>query len=156
MQSSHNKPLRGSYISYMRSISILLAAIILGRSAAAQATCHAPDDESARVIYQISGMMDTAQRMTQIRSDFGIPLVSLSEIVLVSDSAVCARAGQALDSLLHVWNPNATIPAVWPEPLYVFKIGSSFAAMDRSTPNQPAYWVIFLSPLWAYKAVLRM
>jgi hypothetical protein len=41
-------------------------------------------------------------------------------------------------------------------PLYVFKIGNSYAAMDRSTPRQPAYWVIFFTPLWAFTTILRM
>ena len=139
----------------MRVLSILLSAFFLARPALGQATCHWPDHNSADVIYQINGMMDSGAIGAQARLDFGVPLVPPSEIILVSDSATCARAGQAVDSLLHVWSPKATIPP-WQVPLYVFKIGTSYAAMDRSTPRQPAYWVIFFTPLWAFTTILRM
>ncbi|HEV7388799.1 MAG TPA: hypothetical protein VGN73_09315 [Gemmatimonadaceae bacterium] len=118
-----------------------------------QAICHAADDNSAAVIYQISLMMDSTH--AQARSEFGVPLVQPSEIALVSDPATCARAGQAVDSLVHVWNPSATTPP-WSTPLYVFRIGTSYAAMDRSTLNQPAYWVLFFTSAWAFTVPLRM
>lgn len=137
----------------MRVFFIFLSAFFVVRPALSQATCHAADEHSAAVIHQVNGMMDSAQ--AQARLDFGVPLVSPSEIALVADPAICARAGQAVDSLLHVWNPTATIPA-WQTPLYVFKIGTSYAALDRGTPNQPAYWVIFFTAAWAFTTVLRM
>jgi len=99
--------------------------------------------------------MDSDVGQAQARAEFGIPLVSPSEITLVADSATCALAGQAVDSLLHAWHPTATIPP-WQVPLYVFKIGTSYATMDRSVPNQPAYAVMFFTPLWAYTTQLRM
>lgn len=137
----------------MRILSILLSAFILARPAFGQATCHAADENSAAVIDAINRVMDSGQ--AQARLDLGVPLVPPSEITLVADSATCARAGQAVDSLLHVWNPTATIPS-WQTPLYVFKIGTSYAAMDRSTPNQDAYWVMFFTSAWAFTVPLRM
>ncbi|MGZ3372268.1 MAG: hypothetical protein ACXU9Z_03155 [Gemmatimonadaceae bacterium] len=130
-----------------------MSAFFLARPTFAQATCHAADQHSADVIYQINRMMDSGQ--AQARLDFGVLLVTPSEITLVADSATCVRAGQAVDSLLHVWNPTATIPA-WQTPLYVFKIGTSYAALDRSTPNRPEYWVIFFTSVWAFTAPLGM
>lgn len=137
----------------MRAISILLSGLFLARPTFGQATCHAADKHSADVIYQINRMMDSSE--AQARLNFGVPLVALSEISLVADSATCARAGEAVDSLLHVWNPTATIPP-WQTPLYVFRIGTSYAAMDRSTPNRPEYWVIFFTSAWAFTAALGM
>lgn len=137
----------------MRILSIFLSAFFLARPVFGQATCHAADDHSAAVIHAITRMMDSDQ--AQARSDFGVSLVPLSQITLVSDSATCARAGEAVDSVLHVWNPTATIPP-WQIPLYVFKIGTSYAAMDRSTPNQDAYWIMFFTSAWAFTVPLRM
>jgi hypothetical protein len=139
----------------MRALFILLSFVFLARPALGQAACHGADHHSADVIYQITRMMDSRVDQAQTRGEFGIPLVSPSEITLVADSATCARAGQVVDSLLHVWNPTATIPA-WQVPLYVFKIGTSYATMDRSTPNQPAYWVKFFTPLWGFTTILRI
>jgi hypothetical protein len=136
----------------MRVVSFLVA-LCLARPTFGQATRHTADQHSADVIYQINQMMDSGQ--AQARLDFGVALVTPSEITLAADSATCARAGQAVDSLLHVWNPTATIPA-WQTPLYVFKIGTSYAAMDRTTPNRPEYWVIFFSSAWAFTAALGM
>jgi len=137
----------------MRILSIFLSAFFLAHPAFGQAICHGADEHSASVIYQINRMMDSSG--AQARVDFGVPLVPSSEITLVADSATCARAGQAVDSVLHVWNPTATIPA-WQTPLYVFKIGTSYAAMDRSTPSQDAYWVMFFTSGWAFTVPLRM
>lgn len=138
---------------HLCALSIFLSALCLARPAFGQATCHAADQHSADVINQINRMMDSDQ--AQARLDFGVPLVAPSEITLVAGSATCARAGEAVDSLLHVWNPTATIRP-WQTPLYVFKIGTSYAAMDRSTPNRPEYWVIFFTSAWAFTVPLGM
>lgn len=138
----------------MRVLPILLSVFLVAHPALAQATCHAADEHSADVINQITGMMDSWVD-AQTRSEFGVSLVSPSEITLVSDSATCARAGEVVDSLLHVWHPTATIPP-WQAPLYVFKIGSSYATMDRSNPDQPGYGVMFFTPLWSYKTEMTI
>jgi hypothetical protein len=139
----------------MRTLTIFFSAFFLATPGWGQATCHVADENSAAVIHQITRMMDSDVGQTQTRLEFGVPLVPPSEITLVSDSATCARAGQAIDSLLHVWNPTATVPP-WPAPLYVFKIGTSYAAMDRSDTNADSYWVIFFTSAWAFTTVLRM
>ena len=138
----------------MRVLSILLSIFLVARPALAQATCHTADEHSADVIYQITHMMDSDVD-AQTRSEFGVSLVAPSEITLVADSATCARAGEVVDSLLHVWHPTNTIPP-WQTPLYVFKIGASYATMDRSIPNQPGYGVMFFTPLWAYTTELTI
>jgi hypothetical protein len=138
----------------MRIFSILMSILVLTRPALAQATCHAADEHSADVINQITSLMGSDVD-AQTRSEFGVTLVSPSEITLVTDSATCARAGQVVDSLLHVWHPTATIPP-WQTPLYVFKIGTSYATMDRGDPNQTGYGVMFFTPLWEYKTEMTM
>jgi hypothetical protein len=137
----------------MRILTICLSAFLVVRPAFGQATCHVADEYSAAVLHQITSMMDSSH--AQARTEFGVPLVQRSDIALESDSATCVRAGQVVDSLLHSWNPTATVPP-WSNPLYVFKIGASHAAMDRSIPNQSAYWVLFFTSAWAFTVPLRM
>lgn len=138
----------------MRVLLILLSAFLVARAALPQATCHAADEHSADVIHQITSIMDSDVD-DQTRSEFGVTLVSPSDITLVADSATCARAGEVVDSLLHVWHPTVTIPP-WQAPLYVFKIGTSYATMDRGDPNQTGYGLMFFTPLWEYKVQMTM
>jgi hypothetical protein len=41
-------------------------------------------------------------------------------------------------------------------PLYVFKIGTSYATMDRGNPNQAGFGLMFFTALWAYKTQMTI
>jgi len=134
--------------------TIVLAAIfslsmLPGSSLRAQSTCHVADrrsDHFIDVVKQIMGSDGAAAR-----AHLGLPIVDSSQITLVSDPAICARAGQALDSLNHAANPGATIPPVDTLPLYVLKVGSSFAVADLNYPSAQHFdYLFFFGSLWQF------
>lgn len=139
----------------MRPAYFLSAALLFARPTLGQGPCHTADQYSASVIYQVDRMMDSIPILAVGRAQFGVPLVTPAEITLVADSATCVRAGQVVDSLLHKWNPTATIPART-VPIYVYKIGTSYAAAEPGTDPPAPYWVMFFTSVWGFKAVLRM
>jgi hypothetical protein len=122
----------------------------------AQNTCHPSDDNSSRVISVINGLM--APALSAGRDSAGLPLATSAEIMLVTDSVVCARAGRAVDSVVRVWNPNTQVPPGSTAPLYVFKIGSSFGVLDLNSPNQDAHriFLLFFSALWGYSSMVAL
>jgi hypothetical protein len=138
-------------IFVMLCLSLMLAS---SRSASAQNTCHRADVTSAHFIETLNMMMDTSQ--TAFRAKLQMPLVTSSAIVLVSDSATCARAGLAGDSIVKVFVPNA-VYAPTTAPLYVIKIGTSFAVADLNQTDQSDFdWVFIFGPLWEYRGSMRM
>lgn len=122
----------------------------------AQNACHPSDDNSSRVISMINGLMTPA--LSAGRDSAGLPLATPAEIMLVTDSVVCARAGRAVDSVVRVWNPNTQVPPGSTAPLYVFKIGSSFGVLDLNSPNQDAHriFLLFFSALWGYSSMVAL
>lgn len=83
-----------------------------------------------------------------------MPLVKPSAIVLVTDAKVCARAGFAADSMLKIWEPTAKLGTTH-DPLYVIKIGSSFAVADMNSPSDSDGDLIWIfEPLWEYRGII--
>ena len=115
------------------SISILAIFVSLPSSVGAQATCKTADEMSSHFGVVLNRMM-TAERAVG-RTQLGLPLVDSTQIVLVSDAAVCARAGEALDSLSNASYPE--LPPMPPSsrPLYVFKVGSAYAVIYLPPDN---------------------
>ena len=133
---------------YLIAVSIFLVSpFAVARS---QATCHAADEKSARIIATLSAIM--APEHAAGRDSLGLPTATPSQISLVTDSATCVRAGQATDSIVRVWNPTTTVAPGRLAPLYVFKIGTSFGVIDFDSPNPSAHWMflMFFGPLWNY------
>jgi hypothetical protein len=98
--------------------------------------------------------MDTSQ--AAFRTRFLLPLVATSAITLVTDGPTCARAGLAVDSVFKVWQPSATLDPTT-EPLYVIKIGTSFAVANLNYPSDSEFdWVFVFGPLWEYRGSTRM
>lgn len=123
-------------------------------SAVSQQTCHGPDVNSAHFIGGIKAMMDTSR--SAIRARLQIPLVSPSAISLVTDPAVCAQAGFAADSIFKVWEPTQTLDPTT-APIYVIKIGTSFAVADLNNPDDSDFDFVFIfGPLWEYRGGLKM
>jgi hypothetical protein len=56
---------------------------------------------------------------------FRLPAVSPADVHLVSDPAICARAGQLMAAQKPGQPPDTS--------LYVYQIGTSFAVIDRHT-----------------------
>jgi hypothetical protein len=140
----------------MRKLTILFIGMLVvsSRSATAQSTCHVADRNSARFIQGLNAMMDSSQ--AAFRAKLQMPLVTSSQIVLVSDSATCARAGLAADSIVKVFVPGATPPPST-DPLYVIRVGTSFALADLNSPSLEHFqWVFIFGPLWEYRGTIGM
>src|SRR6266404_6422169 len=108
----------------MRSgVQLLLAGLVAVHSVqvgAQSKTCHAADNESAKVIRAVNALMKPES--ASLRTRLALPFASPSQIVLVSDSTICAQAGQALDSLARAWAPSQPQPPANSNPLYVVQV----------------------------------
>ena len=139
------------------AVAVITAGLFAGPATlSAQRVCHAADDSSSRVISMINGLM--APELSARRDSVGLPLASPDEIGLTTDSAVCARAGRAVDSLVRVLMPTSQPQPGSINPLYVFKIGSSFAVLDSHSPTNdaPHRVVLFFNALWGYSFMIRL
>lgn len=137
-----------------RSLIAATALAMCTSVAYAQNTCHAADQYSARFIQGINAMMDSSNSV--LRARLQMPLVASSAIVLISDSAVCARAGVASDSIVRVIVPTASQPPTT-APLYVIAVGSSFVVADRNSLSGDHLEILFFfGPLWEYRGAFSM
>jgi hypothetical protein len=124
------------------------------QSVTGQQTCHGPDVNSAHFIQTLNAMMDTSQ--SAFRAKLQMPLVSSSAITLVTDPALCAQAGFAADSVFKVWEPTVTLDPTT-DPIYVIKIGTSYAVADLNNPDDSDFDFVFIfGPLWEYRGGMRM
>jgi hypothetical protein len=140
----------------MRISVMVVAAVLLGPAhyMGAQQTCHRADVNSAAFIKGLNAMMDSSQRA--FRAKLKMPLVASSTIALVSDPKICARAGFAADSIFKVWEPTAKLGPTH-NPLYVIKIGTSFAVADLNSPSDSdGDWVFIFGPSWEYRGSIAM
>jgi hypothetical protein len=133
----------------------ILAIVIFGlvglplSSVGAQNTCHQADRYSAHFIRVFKGMMGPED--SALRAHFTLPVVDSALVTLVSDPQLCARAGHAIDSAAYLLDPSRPIPPTNTNPLYVIKIGNSFAVADLNYPNKNDYTVIFVfGSLWQF------
>jgi len=136
------------------AIPCVIAVLLSPRPASAQNTCHGADLHSARFVQGLNRMMTPEQ--TAFRAKLQMPSVTSSDIVLVSDATTCAKAGVAADSIVKVYVPTATHPPTT-APLYVIRIGTSYAVVDlNSAPNSSYDWVFIFGPLWEYRGSIGM
>jgi len=132
----------------------LMPLLLASNSASSQQTCHGADVNSAAFIKGLNAMMDTSQ--SGFRASLQMPLVTASAITLVTDPAVCAQAGFAADSIFKVWAPSAILPATT-APIYVIKIGTSYAVVDLNSPDtSDGDWVFIFGPLWEYRGSISL
>lgn len=116
-------------------------------------TCHTANDTSANVIKAVNAMM--TPEAASLRSRFGVALVSSSQITLVTDANVCARAGQALDSLALAWAPTQQASPPNSDPLYVVQLGSDYAVVDPPNTKIEHYGLIlYFSAAWVLRTML--
>jgi hypothetical protein len=139
----------------MRNIVVAVIVSILsvrGNAILAQSTCHAQDQRSDHFIAVVKQMMGPDG--APARAHLGLGIVDTTQILIVSDSAICARAGQALDSLNLALNPGATIPPPDTLPLYVLQVGSSFAVADLNYSSTNDFdHLFFFTSLWQFMNV---
>jgi hypothetical protein len=105
------------------------------------------------MIRRVKGIMSGSTQDEKGRIMLRLPLVTPSQIVLVTDSTVCARALQAVDSVVKATNPKA--PAVMPaRSVYVITIGTYTAVADRIKLSSGYMDMIFFDPNWAFLSSL--
>lgn len=112
-------------------------------------SCRPADARSARMIGTLTQLMTGSTDDNKTRISLRLPSVTASQIVLVTDSAVCARALQVLDSVVHVTNPDApaNIPA---RTLYVISIGSYIAVSDPGDRSNGRMIINFFDAAWTW------
>src|SRR5215216_5878708 len=118
----------------VKKLLFLCAFTMVGTRVAAQTTCHAADAKGDNLRRSIQSMM--TPQSGALRTTLAIPLVDSSQIVLVSDTLICARAGQVLDSLATVWAPTSHGPHPSTGALYVFNVGTSYAVIYVDVRNE--------------------
>jgi len=86
------------------------------------------------------------------RKGLGLNQAPDSTITLVTDPAVCARAGQAVDSVSLADDSTQSLPP-YSHPIYVFRIGSSYGVKSSPASNQHHDFVMFFGALWQYLSI---
>jgi hypothetical protein len=134
----------------VRTLTAAAFLLLISDSASAQSRCRPADTNSAHFVRIFNLMMMPEHSIS--RTSNHLPLVKSSQISLVTDSTVCSRAGQAMDSLGYardgVTRPPSTIP------LFVFQIGTSHAVVDLLSPNDnDADLIYFFGPSWRFGGI---
>jgi hypothetical protein len=105
-------------IRRIQASALLLAILTLSHGASGQTLkkCRAADTQSLALIRELQEWMTTTdpQKIASRDTVFHLPVVSSSQVVLVTDEKLCAKVVQAY----------AGYPAYTPVNLYVVKLGS--------------------------------
>src|SRR5258707_567263 len=110
-------------------------------------SCRPADTRSGRMISTLDRLMTGSTKDNLTRISLRLPSVAPSQVVIIADSAVCARALQVLDSVVHVTNPSA--PAnIPPRALYVIGIGSFIAVSDPNDRIDGLMVINFFDAAW--------
>jgi hypothetical protein len=132
-----------------KSLPFACAFALMSFRAMGQTTCHTNDadgDHFKRILQQ----MMTPEN-APLRTAVGVPQVDSTHITLVSDALVCARAGQAIDSLTTVWAPTTHGPHPSTASLYVFRVGSSYGVIYLHPANTAdGDPILFFDAAWSY------
>jgi hypothetical protein len=140
-------------MNIMRKLFVVLCAFgLLPARAHAQTTCHPNDNWADHFRGALTAMM--TPQGASLRTKFALPLVDSSQVSLVSDPVICARAGQALDSLGTAWAPTTHGPHPSTGVLYVFRVGTSYAVIfQNSGSDLDGDSIYFFGSSWAYSGV---
>lgn len=141
-------------VSVKRLLSVgmpLFAALVVYPAAlhAQSATCNQPDSVSNHLIAYLNTVMGDSA----LRNSLSLPLATSSEITLVSDPTICARAGAAIDSVSLDSDPTQTLSPPLSTPVYVFRIGSSFGVFDGTVQNDHFAFFFFFGSLWGFLSI---
>ncbi len=134
----------------IRSVSAALILSSIGSTLTAQASsCGQGGGIAPNVAYEIRSMMTP---VNSVRDSLKLPLVSGSEVVVVSDTAVCNRVRQALDSMITATTPDAI--NLGPRPIYAIRIGNHYAAINPRSQIGEFVPVFFFNERFTYLSLL--
>ena len=119
------------------------------RAVAQGATCHSADAVSSSLLGLFKKLMGAD---SGYRKSLGLYQTPDSAITLVTNPTVCARAGQAVDSVSLADDSTQSLPP-YSHPIYVFRIGSSYGVRNSPAPNQHHDFVMFFGTLWQYLSI---
>lgn len=115
--------------------------------------CHGPDWTSEVLVNGFKSINSSADSVS--RKKLSLPIVPPSEIAIVTDPKVCARAVEAADSVVAKWNPSAISPG-GAYKIYVIRIGTSHAIVDLTPPTSHYAAVLVFGPRWEYRGTVMM
>ena len=108
--------------------------------------CHRADAVSDALI---AGIKDLVGRDPSRRKALKLAPAADSTISLVVDARVCARAGQAVDSVALDDDPTQVFGPPT-DPIYVFRIGAAHGVRLSGGPGSHFDVVMFFGPSWEY------
>ena len=138
----------GATIVLVMTASVLSTPARASRELVAN-TCRSADTTSAYLKAIIEGIVSlTDSTSTVVRTALNLPLLSASNVSLVTQSQTCGKAASALDAAQNSTNPNRT--------MYVFKLGTTRYAVfevagsssDFSGPGANFIW--YFTNKWDY------
>jgi hypothetical protein len=135
--------------AFRKSQLVACAFALMSSRAIGQTTCHAHDADGEHFKRILQMMMSPSN--ARLRTAVGVQYVDSTQISLVSNPVLCARAGQALDSLATVWSPTSHGPHPSTVSLYVFRVGTSYAVTYLHPSNTgDGDLIMFFDISWAY------
>lgn len=130
-------------------VVLLSLALPLQRTSAQ--SCMSADTLSADILAEVTALTTTSDSL--LRTALQVPATTSSQISLVTDELVCARAWQALDSTVKATNPAALADAP-PRRLYVVTVGSFRAVVDPDARVGEWFPMYFFDAAWTYVNML--
>jgi D-alanyl-D-alanine carboxypeptidase len=138
------------YRALTATIALVLTGSVLATPARASRepivhTCRSADTTSAYLEAIIEGIVSlTDSTSTVVRTALNLPLISASNVSLVTQSQTCGKAASALDAAQNSTNPNRT--------MYVFTRYAVFEvagpSSDFSGPGANFIW--YFTNKWDY------
>ena len=111
--------------------------------------CKPADNLSAVVSAEIRKLVTTNNA---VRDSLRLPLVSASQVVIVTDTLVCDRVRVALDSMITAETPDPI--NLGPRPIYAIKVGTFFAAINPGSTMGHYIPVFFFDNVYSYLSAL--
>jgi hypothetical protein len=109
------------------------------------------DTLSTDILNEVIAITTTSDSL--LRTALEVPATTPSQIGLVTDEAICARAWRAVDSTVRATNPDALANAT-PRRLYVVTVGSFKAVVDPDAQVGEWFPMYFFDAAWTYVNML--
>lgn len=134
--------------------SWFLAGVVLLTALSARAghaqSCKPADSRTASMLADFRRIADTTDAsQIPLRTKLKLPAVPAAQIFVVRDESTCARAQQAVDSLIHSTNPNSPHPMP-ARALYVIRIGDVTAVNDPNGKAGEYAPLDLFDPAWVF------
>lgn len=143
--STEHKPV--PELQFMRTILLiaLIALVVLPARAQTMSTCRPSDVDAQRMLRSLRELVVSTQSdRVQLRNAFLLKAIDSTNVVLVTDNAVCAKVATGINTFL-------TTPNLFRH-LYVVRVGNDFAAKDPGHPWGEWWPTITLDSQFRYKS----